>query len=93
MKLGRANIDIVKNPIPEAISINGYLREIFFWHLLQRPFKKINESRGMLSYHGILLLHLGQKLLPFIKFTPLGTLKLTTETKDPINRPNTNKKI
>ena len=84
---------LTKNKIPVATSINGYLIEISFLHLLHLPLKSIYETKGILSYHSILLLQLSQNDLPFVMLTPLTIRQVSADINDPITNPNRKIKV
>ena len=68
--------------------MNGYNIEILSLHALHRPFKKIHEIKGILSYQEIMQSHLGHLDLDVKNDFPNASLKPTTFKNDPQHNPN-----
>lgn len=82
---------MITKPKAPAISIRGFLMEIFLLHFLHLPERSRKERIGMLSYHSICWLHSSHLDLPFVMESPLGYRLVNAPKKDPTQRPLTNK--
>jgi len=69
-------------------STKGYSMGILHWHLAHLAFKKTYEKRGILWYHLIFSLQVGQKELGLTIDKPRGNLYISTLKKEPKHKPN-----
>lgn len=73
---------------PNSNSIKGYLMEIFTLQNLHSAFKSIKLSKGILSYHLMVFMQLGQNENPLNGDKhSRGNLKIQTLAKLPTHNP------
>ena len=65
---------IKRKLIAEINSTKKYCELILLLQLLHLPLRKINDNKGILSYHFILFLHERQKDLPVMTLSLSGSL-------------------
>ena len=65
---------IERKLIAEINSTKKYCELILLLQLLHLPLRKINDNKGILSYHFILFLHERQKDLPVMTLSLSGSL-------------------
>ncbi len=81
---------IARKLIPESSSTKKYWKLILLLQFLHLPLRNINDRKGMLSYHFIWFLHEGQKDLPLVTLSLLGSRYMQTLQKLPQMLPKIN---